>query len=462
MLPYDHSGLVSFAASIERIMLIHQFEDKSLSHFSYAILDAGEMALVDPSRDPQPYVDFATSHRAKITAIIETHPHADFVSSHLELHQRTGAPIYVSKELHAQYPHHPLEEGDVIKLGKAWLQVLFTPGHSPDSISILAHDASNQPVAVFTGDTLFIGDCGRPDLREKAGGIHMDRVALARRMYHSLREKLLPLPDQVKVYPAHGAGSLCGRGLSEATHSTIGAEKISNWSLQPMSEETFVHRLLKDQPFIPAYFPFDVEINRRGAPPLQDSLACVPMFADQPAVQEGIPIVDARPEAAFKAGFLPNAINLMEDTRFETWLGTLIAPEQSFYLAAADTEQLHRLLYRIAKIGYEPRVLAAFVMKKGNQQLPKLDVHAFRLHPEQYTIVDVRDTSEVQQRRVFPQALHIPLQELRDRISEIPTHKPVVVHCAGGFRSAAAASLLYPYLKDRTQIYDLSTFIQTF
>lgn len=443
-------------------MMIHQFEDKSLSHYSYALVHDRQMVIIDPARDPQPYEAFAATQQAKIIAIVETHPHADFVSAHLELHQRTNAPIYVSQQVQAQYPHHPVEDGDEIRVADIKLKVLYTPGHSPDSISLVVYDANSQPQAVFTGDTLFIGDCGRPDLREHTGGIHMSRTTLARKMYHSLREKLLSLPDHVKIYPAHGAGSLCGRGLSEASHSTIGAEKISNWSLQQMDEETFVKRLLEDQPFIPAYFPYDVEINRKGAAPLQESLARIPIYAEQPELKKNISIIDARDESDFKKGYLPGAINLMEDTRFETWLGTLIKPEQPFYLAASDTSQLHRLLYRIAKIGYEPQVVGAFVMKEGELQMPRLDIQTFRRHPEQYTIVDVRDRSEVQARVIFPHALHIPLQELTDRMHEIPADKPIVVHCAGGFRSAIAASLLYAHFHQHTPVYDLSNHIQSF
>lgn len=442
-------------------MKIHQFEDVNLSHYSYALVSEGEMIVIDPARDPKPYFAFAEENRARIVGVIETHPHADFVSSHLEIHQTTGAPIYVSRLLGAAYPHQPVDDGDQIRVGQTTLKILFTPGHSPDSISIVAYD-NNNPVAVFTGDTLFIGDCGRPDLREHAGNIQVDRQKQARQMYHSLREKLLTLPDHVKVYPAHGAGTLCGKGLKDASHSTIGAEKLGNWSLQPMGEDEFVNRLLDSQPFIPAYFPFDVEINRKGAPPLQQSLDRVPIHHTQPELQKNIPIIDVRPESEFKAGFLPNAINLMEDTRFETWLGTLIEPQQPFYLAASNMQQLHRLLYRIAKIGYEPQVVSAFVMKQGSLQMPDLDIRAFRQHPEQYTIVDVRDNNEVQERRIFSHSLHIPLQELKQRVHEIPADKPVVVHCAGGFRSAAAASLLYPAFKNKTPVYDLSVAIKDF
>ena len=254
-------------------MQIKQFEDKNLSHFSYAVLSESEskIVLIDPARNPAQYYDFAEKHNADITGIIETHPHADFVSSHLEIHQTTGAIIYVSKLVDALYPHHPFDEGQFLEIGKIKLSAINTPGHSPDSISILLeHDGKQK--AVFTGDTLFIGDCGRPDLREGAGKLQVARNELARQMYHSLRNKLMNLNDDVLVYPAHGAGTLCGKSLGEANSSLIGEEKKSNWSLQQQTEDEFVKKLLSDQPFVPSYFAYNVELNSKGAAPFEKSV----------------------------------------------------------------------------------------------------------------------------------------------------------------------------------------------
>ena len=254
-------------------MQIKQFEDKSLSHFSYAIMCESEkkIILIDPERNPEKYYDYAKRNNAKIVGVIETHPHADFVSSHLEIHQNTGVTLYTGALAGAAYPYNTFDEGDIIQLGEITLSPLNTPGHSPDSISIVLKHAGKQK-AVFTGDTLFIGDCGRPDLREDTGNIKATKDRLARQMYHSLREKLMQLPNDVLVYPAHGAGTLCGKSLSEALRSTIGAEKLSNWSLQQMSEDEFVQHLLADQPFVPAYFPYNVELNRTGALPYKESI----------------------------------------------------------------------------------------------------------------------------------------------------------------------------------------------
>ena len=237
---------------------IHQFEDKGLAHYSYAVLSEGEIALIDPARDPQPYYEFALIHDAKIVAVIETHPHADFVSSHQEIATGKDAKIYASKLVGAAYEHETFDDGDFFQIGKVTLHAMNTPGHSPDSITVLLKDENGKAIAAFTGDTLFIGDVGRPDLRENVGNVTSKRDDLARQMYHSTREKLMKLPDDVLVYPSHGAGSLCGKGLSSANVSTIGAEKMSNAALQEINEEQFVKFLSSDHPFVPKYFGYDV------------------------------------------------------------------------------------------------------------------------------------------------------------------------------------------------------------
>lgn len=453
---------------MDTTFLIQQFEDKNLAHYSYAIVSNGEMALVDPARNPQPYYDFAKQHNAKITAVLETHPHADFVSSHLEVHNTTGARVYVSKLLGAEYPHQGFDEGDEIAVGKITLKSLNTPGHSPDSISIVAIDENGKEQAVFTGDTLFIGDCGRPDLREKAGGITAARMELAKQMYHSLRNKLMPLPDDVTVYPAHGAGTLCGKGLSEQNSSSIGAEKISNWSLQAMSEADFVKELLADQPFIPKYFPFDVAVNKKGAEAFANSLAKVqqrePITCENCAssLNPDVLIIDTRPEEQFKKAHLKSAINLMEGAKFETWLGSIVNPEEPFYLIAENEVVLNRLLERIAKIGYEKQITLAFTSDYGDETMKFFDSEKLKNNQEAYTIVDIRNQSEVKGNQFFANAIPIPLHELRERTNEIPVHKPIVVHCAGGYRSAAGSSILKSKLNATSQIYDLGEAVKQF
>ncbi len=449
-------------------MKIKQFEDKNLAHYSYAIISLGEMALIDPSRNPQPYYDFAKEENATITTIIETHPHADFVSSHLEISNTTGATIYVSKLLGAEYSHQSFDDGDAIVLDGITLKSINTPGHSPDSISILAINEDLKEEAIFTGDTLFIGDCGRPDLREEAGAITASRADLAKQMYYSLRNKLMTLPNDVKVYPAHGAGSLCGKGLSAQNSSTIGDEKTNNWSLQAMSETDFVNELLADQPFIPKYFPFDVGLNKKGAKNYAISISKVekrePITCSGCAssLNPDITIIDTRPQEQFKRSHLKNAINLMNDTKFETWLGSIVNPDEKFYLTAENDTILKELIERSAKIGYEQQIELAFTVDFGNTEMKFFDSEELRNNEEAFTIIDIRNLSEVKTKPIFSNTLHIPLYELRERTNEIPLHKPIIVHCAGGYRSAAGSSIIKSKLNGTSQVYDLSEAVKTF
>lgn len=445
------------------MMNIIQFEDKYLAHYAYALISDGEMVLVDPARNPQPYYDLAEKESAKITAIIETHPHADFVSSHKEIGEKTGATIYASKLVGAEYPHKTFDDGDTIKIGKVTLKALITPGHSPDSISVVAMNEDGKEHAVFTGDTLFIGDCGRPDLRESAGAVTATRQELARSMYHSLRDKLIPLPDDVLVYPAHGAGSLCGKGLSSANMSTIGAEKATNWSLQNITIDEFEHQLLENQPFVPKYFSHSVDLNKKGAPDFLPSIEKVPVQESLPENLSGHLIIDSRDEADFKNGHLPNAINLMNGGKFETWLGSIVSPNEPFYLIGASKKEVEGLVERIASIGYEGQIKGAYVAQdiKGFKE-EKIDLQFFKTAPEKYTIVDIRNTSEVKEKKVFENAVNIPLPELRERVGEVPTDKPIVVHCAGGYRSAAGASIIKSALNENAKVLDLSFAIKDF
>lgn len=444
-------------------MKIQQFEDKGLAQYGYAILDekAGKVVVIDPARDPAPYYEFAAAHNAAIVGVIETHPHADFVSSHLEIHEKTGATIYAHSTVGADYPHKALDEGAEIVIGDVKLKSLHTPGHSPDGISIvLEHDGKDK--AVFTGDTLFIGDVGRPDLRENAGNITAKREELARQMYYSTRNKLMKLADDVVVYPAHGAGTLCGKALSEANSSTIGAEKSGNYALQQMSEEEFVKILTEDQPFIPKYFSYDVSLNKHGAPNYQQSIKKVKKLATNFKPEANAIVVDTRNEKVFKQAHYKGAINIQNGAKFETWLGSIIDPKESYYLAAANEKELDQLIEKTAKIGYEQLLSGAFVLDtKPSVSMPPLDLEDFKKHETQYTIVDIRNASEFKENKFFDSAINIPLPELRDRAQEIPTDKPVVVHCAGGYRSAAGSSIVETALP-QVKVMDLSEAVNAF
>jgi len=447
-------------------MEIKQFQDKNLAHYSYAIVSNGEVALIDPSRNPQPYYDFAKEHNAEITTIIETHPHADFVSSHLEISKTTGATIYVSQLLGAEYPHQTFDDDDAIILGHVTLKALDTPGHSPDSVSILLLDENDKERAIFSGDTLFIGDCGRPDLREQAGSITMARKDLGKKMYYSLRNKYLPLPDDVAIYPAHGAGSLCGKGLSQQNTSNIGAEKLSNWSLQQMSEGEFVQKLLADQPFVPKYFPYEVGLNKKGAENFLESISKVEKTkaenVDSKTLNQSLITIDSRPQQQFKKGHLKNAINLMNDNAFETWLGSIINPGEKFYLVAENETVLNELIGRIAKIGYEGQIELAIPGDSGDLVTANFDSTELREHEDAFTIVDIRNPSEIKSKKIFEHTIEIPLYELRERTNEIPLNKPIVVHCEAGFRSAAGSSIIKSKVNGNAQVFDLSEDVKTF
>ena len=442
-------------------MHIEQFFDDGLAHASYIIHTGREAVTVDPGRDPGPYLEYLRAHDLRLTAVVETHPHADFVSSHLELYETTGAPILVSGRVGADYPHRAFDGGATFPLGDHTLTALDTPGHSPDGISVLLSDADGKQLAVFTGDTLFVGDVGRPDLRESGGAAESKKERLARAMYRSLREQLMVLDPATAVYPAHGAGSLCGKGISKERSSTIGKELRTNPALQEMTEDAFADWLLADQPFVPQYFPYAVEVNKAGAPDLETALQAVPR-ADYGFTPDGGVIVDTRDEATFKLGHLPGALNIQDGAKFETWLGALVAPSTPFYLVAEDEASLNTVIRKAAKIGYEPFVQTAFPQRQSaaGASLSPIDLADFRAHPDRYTIVDIRNGSEVAQGKTFAGALSIPLPELPERVGEIPTGKPVVVHCAGGYRSAIAASIVAA--AGDVEVYDLGEAVREF
>lgn len=436
-------------------MLIHQTNDKGLAHYGYAILDETDkkVILIDPARNPEEYLDFAAGHGATITHVIETHPHADFVSCHAEIARKTGATIHVSKLLGAMYDHVTFDEGDMLSFSEFTLEAINTPGHSPDSITILMR-VNGEPHAAFTGDTLFIGDVGRPDLREAAGNITAKRADLAKAMFHSTREKLMKLPDHVLVYPAHGSGSLCGKALSDANVSTIGNEKLMNPALKSMTEAEFVEYLTADQPFIPKYFPYDVDLNRHGAPDYVIS-------KEDGMIGGGSVLVDARPSASYIKGHLPGVINIQDGGKFETWLGSIVGPDERWTLVLADSAMAPYLIAKAAKIGYELLLDGVLIYNEETQTLPDVDVDHFRAHPSAYTIVDVRNHSEIRAKQVFSGALGIPLPELREHVRDIPTDKPILVHCAAGYRSAAGSSIIREALPGAV-VYDLGERISQF
>lgn len=447
-------------------MNIEQMYDKGLAHGAYAIESDGKVALVDPGRDPQPFIDFAQKHKAKIVAVFETHPHADFASSHLEFQKRFGAKIYVNPKVGAAYNFVPMENGDEVKIGQVTFRAVFTPGHSPDHNTYLLLDENGKKHAVFTGDSLFVGDVGRPDLREGAGNINMKKEELAAQMYDTVQNIFIPLPDEVFVYPAHGGGSACGKSMSmDETYSTIGKEKERNWAMQAQEKAGFVKTLLEGQVNIPKYFPYTVEMNRKGFEPYEESIKKVPRLNTQDSMKDGVLIIDTRKSENFKKGHIKGAINIPNGEKFEQWLGTIVAPDEAFYLLAESPENLDDVIGKSAKIGYERFVKGALVVDDMfvlNEKGQYADAKALKGQPEDFTILDVRDDGEVRVNKVFKGSINIPLGQLRERAHELPSDKPVVVHCAGGYRSAVGSSILENVFNDTVQVLDLGEAIKQF
>ncbi len=442
-------------------MTIKQFYDEGLAHASYAIEEAGSIILIDPGRNPEQYQAYAKDRKSKIIGVIETHPHADFVSSHLELHQTEGITIYVSKLVGASYSHVSYDEGDFIELGNIRLKALHTPGHSPDSISVVLIDESGKDHALFSGDTLLIGDVGRPDLREKAGNMKAKREELAKMMYQTVQKKLKPLADDVLVFPAHGAGSLCGKNLSDERQSTIGEQRATNWAFSSKDEKTFVDALLEDQPYIPKYFGYAVEMNKTGAPHFAESISNIKLLTEGTSLPEDALVIDTRPNAEFNRGHIPGAIHIMNGAKFETWLGSIIGPDERFFLVAESKSEANELIEKSAKIGYEQFILGAAVRPTGmTEKTDSFDVEKFKENPDAYTIVDIRSREEFQNSPIFEQSINIPLQELRERVEEIPEGKPILVHCSGGYRSAAGSSIIDK--NKETTVFDFGDKIKDF
>ncbi len=445
-------------------MKIQQFYDKNLSHASYAILSEGEVALVDPARDPQQYYDFATDHNATIVYVLETHPHADFVSSHLQIHKDTDATILINDLAGALYEYESFNNEDEKALGKLTIKALHTPGHSPDSNSYLVTDIQTNEQALFTGDFLFIGDVGRPDLRENVGNTQQARQALAQAMHNSITTVLPILDNDVIIYPAHGAGSLCGKNLSKELYDTLGNQRKTNWALQKaVSKEDFVKTLLTDQPYIPKYFTHSVELNRNGASDFQGSFKDTKMGYEALTNDTSLLIIDTRSSEDYQNGSYEKAMNIPagESDKFETWLGSIIAPEEEFVLIVESKEVANLIYARIQKIGYEKNIKGFYVADDNLAVKNVLPVESDTIDQQKYLILDIRQESEHLVKQAFENTQNVPLPTLRESLDSLPIDKPIIVHCAGGYRSAIGASIIaysYPDL----EVYDLGTRINNY
>jgi len=430
-------------------MHFRQFYLGCLAHASYLVGDGGEAAVVDPRRDVDEYLEEAEAHGLAIRWVIETHLHADFVSGHLELAERTGATIVFGEKARAAFKHRAVRDGEEIALGSLVLRFLETPGHTPESISVLVLDP--EPRLVFTGDTLFIGDVGRPDLAASAAGV--TPADMAGQLYDSLHGKLLALPDDVAVYPAHGAGSLCGRNISSETSSTIGVQRRTNYALQPMPREEFVKVMTADLPETPAYFPRDVEINRAGA----DALAARPRPAAlapdevRRLSDRGATLLDVRSTAAFGAAHPEGAVHVGLSGSFASWAGTLLTPEKPVVLVTEDEAGAGEAAMRLARVGIEnvAGYLAGGVAAWDAAGLPleklgQVDVAELKARIADGAapfVLDVRRPREFASGHV-PGAVSLPLDRLGREIDAMQVRGPVAIVCASGYRSSIAGSLL--------------------
>jgi hydroxyacylglutathione hydrolase len=440
-------------------MILKQFYLNCLAHASYLIGDEETRiaAVVDPQRDIDQYLSFAAAHGLTIRHVFLTHLHADFIAGHLELRDRVGAIIYLGAKATAEYAFTPLADGAEVAFGRVRLRALETPGHTPESISITVFDldrSATEPYAVLTGDTLFVGDVGRPDLRVALGWSATD---LGNLLYDSLRDKLLPLPDASLVYPAHGAGSLCGKALSKETFSTIGEQRRSNYALQPMSKQAFIDLVTADQPDAPPYFTYDAVLNSKERPTLNETLAASvqPMrIAQLLAIQEvGGQILDTRDPADFAAAHLTGSINIGLGGQYATWAGTVLDHEHPIVIVA-DPGREHESATRLGRIGFDHVVgylegglqsLASRPELTSSTERLSAAVAAERLSTTGDVVtpvaIDVRAPVERAEKSV-PGSISVPLNHLVQHIADVPKGRPLLVYCAGGYRSSIAASLL--------------------
>lgn len=448
-------------------MYFQRYYLSCLAHASYMIADEETKiaAVVDPQRDIDQYLEDAAAHGFQIKYVFLTHFHADFIAGHIELRDKAGAKIYLGEKAQAEYDFTPVKDGDVVEFGKVRLLVLETPGHTPEGISILVFDlgkSDRDPHAVLTGDTLFIGDVGRPDLLASIG-VTADQ--LADMLYDSLQTKLLPLPDETLVYPAHGAGSMCGKNLSDEAVSTIGDQRRYNYALQPMTREQFKRIVTADQPEAPGYFVHDAILNRQDRESLHDTMqeSLKPLDLEEvlTAQQREVQIVDVRDAADFAGAHLAGSINIGLDGKYATWCGTVLDKTRPIIVIAEDGREEEAVM-RLGRIGFD--VVEGYLKSGAKALAPRADVievtnriTARALADEMAgddapLIVDIRSESEWEAGHIEG-SVNVPLNQLRARTGELPSDRQLVVHCAGGYRSSIGASILQQ--QGFENVYDL-------
>jgi hydroxyacylglutathione hydrolase len=437
-------------------LIFEQFYLNCLAHASYLIGDEETCtaAVIDPQRDIQRYLESAERRGLQIRYVFLTHLHADFIAGHLELRDRAGASIFLGARAQAEYAFTPMADGSTLDFGKVRLKTLETPGHTPESISILVYDLakdSANPYALLSGDTLFIGDVGRPDLRASLGWKPAD---LARLLYTSLGTKILGLPDDTLVYPAHGAGSLCGRNISSETVSTIGEQRHSNYALQPMPEDVFVKMITADQPDAPDYFTYDAVLNTKERPTLDHTLekALRPLSLEEviSRMNAGAQVVDVRDPDEFSKAHLAGTLNIGLGGQYATWAGTILNAEKPIVLIANPGREEEAAI-RLGRIGFDH--IAGFLnggvheleshpgLVKATERGAPAFIAEELASPNPALILDVRTSKEWQSKHIEG-STNIPLNHLEERLHELPHDRRIIVHCAGGYRSSIAASIL--------------------
>lgn len=435
-------------------MKVEQIYTGCLAHGAYYIVSNGEAAIIDPLREIQPYIEKAAADNVKIKYILETHFHADFVSGHLDLARATGAKIVYGPTAQPEFEAYVAQDTEELTLGNVKIKVLHTPGHTMESSCFLLKDESHQDYAVFTGDTLFIGDVGRPDLAQKAA--NMTREQLAALLYHSLREKIMILSDDIIVYPGHGAGSACGKNMSKETVSTIGAQKKSNYALRAnMTEQEFVNEVTDGLLPPPAYFPQNAALNKKGYESVLTVLdrASNALEADEFEFaidgHEAV-VLDTRNASMFYKGFIPGSINIGLDGQFAPWLGALIIDIKTPILIVTDESKENETSIRMARIGYDNIIgylKGGFESWKKSgrpyEQIKRIQASQFEQEwkKKQDKIIDVRKASEFDAEHL-ENAHNVPLDFINNHLSEFPKDEHFYLHCAGGYRSMIAASIL--------------------
>lgn len=439
-------------------MFFQHVYDKSLAQASYFLgcQKAGVALVIDPKRDVDTYLEIARQNNMTITHVAETHIHADFLSGARELAALTGAKLYLSDEggpdWQYEFPHVGLKDGDVFMVGNLKIEVLHTPGHTPESISFLLTDtpASSEPVMFFTGDFVFVGDIGRPDLLEEAAGIKGTKDAGAKQMYHSI-ERFRNLPDFLQVWPGHGAGSACGKALGAVPSTTVGYEKVRNWALQyPNNEPGFVKYLLEDQPEPPKYFAMMKKLNKVDRPLLTavPTLTKLSKEALQTAMNQGVKVIDTRLKAEFAEGFIPGSINIQGNNAFATWMGWLVSYDEPFILIAPEDKH-DDLVRKLMRIGldnfhdYLPDVSAWTELGHPLAKAEVIDLAEFQEMQNQpdVQVIDLRGASEYKAGHIAG-AEHVFIGTLEKNLDKVSRTRPVVIHCQGGDRASIGYSLL--------------------